>query len=202
MYNPYDHYFTKAKKTKFRARSAFKLEEIDNKFHIFDDSVKAVIDVWCSPWSWLQYVYHKYSDKKKHPTIIWFDLKPTSAIGDNVFTYQQDIEQHEEVQALLLKHHIDRADVIISDMAPDTTGDKWTDSLRSVGLIESTLWMYDRILQSNGKFVIKVFMGPGFDELRDTFKSMFGAKNIKVFKPKACRKNSKETYIIGLGRDK
>ena len=130
--------------------------------------------------------------------MIWFDLKPTQPITDNVYTYQQDIEEVDAVKVILDTHKVNEVDLIISDMAPDTTGDKSTDAMRSIALIESTLWMYQQLLKPDGKFAIKVFMGPGFDQLRDRLRDMYGAKSIKVFKPKSCRKNSKETYIVKI----
>ena len=102
------------------------------------------------------------------------------------------------MKAILASHQMEQVDVIISDMAPDTTGSKSIDAMRSIGLLESTLWMYDQLLKADGKFVIKIFMGPGFDQFRDTLRDRYGIKNIKVFKPKACRKNSKETYIVKI----
>lgn len=115
-----------------------------------------------------------------------------------MFTYQQDIQEQDKVKSILDDHQLTQVDVIISDMAPSTTGDKQTDALRSIALIESTMRMYKQLLKEDGKFVIKVFMGPGFDQLRDTCKQIFGPKAIKVYKPKACRKNSKETYIVKI----
>jgi len=207
MYNPYDHYFKKAKKSGYVARSAFKLEEIDQKFDIFGDKVMSVIDVWCSPWSWLQYArdkltHNKIKNKKNRiqvePVLIWFDIKETKPISPEVFTYIQDIEDQPKIRSILDDHKLTKVDVIISDMAPNTTWDQSTDALRSIGLLESTLRMYEELLKDDWKFVIKVFMGPWFDQFRDTLKKMFWNKNIKVYKPKACRKNSKETYIVKI----
>ena len=202
MYNPYDHYFKKAQKSWYKARSAFKLEEIDQKFDIFWKSAHTVIDIGCSPGSWLQYVDKKLETSstrnKNKPIIIWFDIKDTQPISDQVFTYKQDIEEKEAVKEILASHNITKVDTIISDMAPDTIGNQSIDAMRSISLIESTLRMYEELLKPEGKIVIKVFMWPGFDELRNTLKDMYWAKNIKVFKPKACRKNSKETYIIKI----
>jgi len=81
-------------------------------------------------------------------------------------------------------------------MAPDTIGMSDIDALRSVNLIEKTFWIYEKHLKPEGKFVIKIFMGPGFDEFVRLCKDIRGAKQIVVFKPKACRKASKETYVI------
>ncbi|MEI6426607.1 MAG: RlmE family RNA methyltransferase, partial [Candidatus Absconditabacteria bacterium] len=115
-----------------------------------------------------------------------------------VSTYQQDITDQDAVKAILAEHKLEQVDFIQSDMAPNTTGVKDLDAMRSIGLIEQTLWMYQTILKPNGKFVIKIFMGPGFQEFIAQLKQIFGGANIKVFKPKSCRKESKETYIIKI----
>lgn len=202
MYNPYDHYFKKAQKSWYKARSAFKLEEIDQKFDIFWKNVSSLIDIWCSPGSWLQYADQKLTENysksrnKVKPIMIWFDLKTTQPISDFVFTYKQDIEEKENVTNLLNQHNIQQVDIIMSDMAPDTTWSKSIDAMKSIWLIESTLRMYEKFLKPDWKFVIKVFMWPGFDQLCNDLKKIYWPSHIRIFKPKACRKNSKETYIV------
>ena len=89
-------------------------------------------------------------------------------------------------------------DVIISDMAPDTVGDSSTDAMRSINLIYDTMWMYHELLKPDGKFVIKIFMGPGFEQFVSYCRQHRGTKNIKIFKPKSCRSISKETYIVRI----
>lgn len=197
MYDPYDFYFKQAKKVWYKARSAFKLDEIQDKFHVIDKNTKAIIDIGCAPGSWLQYsVSQMQKFQIKHPQIIGFDLKPVELNLPGVSTYQQDITDQEAVKAILAEHKIEQVDFIQSDMAPNTTGVKDLDAMRSLVLIEQTLWMYQTLLKSEGKFVIKIFMGPWFQEFISHLKQLFGWKNIKVFKPKSCRKESKETYII------
>ncbi len=199
MYNPYDFYFKQAKKEWYKARSAFKLDEIQEKFHLFDKATKQVIDIGCAPGSWLQYAIsqaqkHNIKDYK----IIWFDIKPVTLNLPGLFTYVQDVTDQEKVKELLGEQGIQQVDLIQSDMAPNTTGIKDIDAVRSMGLIQDTLWMYKELLKPNGKFVIKVFMGPGFEEFVKDLKSHFGWKAIKVFKPKACRSESKETYVVKI----
>jgi len=197
MYDPYDFYFKQAKKVWYKARSAFKLDEIQDKFHVIDKNTKAIIDIGCAPGSWLQYSVSQMQKLQiKHPQIIGFDLKPVELNLPGVSTYQQDITDQDAVKAILAAHKIEQVDFIQSDMAPNTTGVKDLDAMRSLVLIEQTLWMYQTLLKPEGKFVIKIFMGPGFQEFISHLKQLFGWKNIKVFKPKSCRKESKETYII------
>lgn len=104
----------------------------------------------------------------------------------------------DKVKAILDSHQISTFDFIQSDIAPNTIGLKDIDAMRSIDLLEQTFWMYDQLLTPGGAFVIKIFMGPGFDEFVAKIKKRFGAKYIKVFKPASCRANSKETYIIKL----
>lgn len=193
-FKPQDHYFHKAKAEGYKARSAFKLEEIDKKFQIFDTWVKTVLDIGCAPGSWMQYA-HQSSPKA---LIIGFDLKKTELNLPEVFPYVQDIEDREGVKAHLETHQISWCDVIISDMAPNTMGFKDIDALRSISLLEQTLRIYETYLKPEGKFVIKIFMGPGFDQFVKHLRERYGAKHIKMFKPQASRSQSKETYIIKI----
>lgn len=227
-----DHYFHLAKKQWYVARSAFKLQEIDEKFKFFDRNVRTVIDIGCAPGSWLQYTSrklqatsHKPQNKNTwdlqltawslQPLIIWFDLKPVEINLPFTKTFVQDITEQDKVIEILnsqfwilnndtnnlefnIQHSTSQVDVIISDMAPDTVGDKATDALRSSWLIMETMRMYEELLKPEGKFAIKVFMWPWFDDLVQYCRERRWASHIKIFKPKSCRKESKETYIVKM----
>ncbi len=190
-FNPQDHYFHKAKQDGYLARSAYKLEEIDKKFGIFWPKKKSVLDIGCAPGSRVQYIRRNTT-----ASIIWFDLKTIDLILPDTYLYTQDITDTKGVQEHLDRHRISSFDVILSDMAPDTVGDSATDALRSTMLIRDTMWLYDRYLSPRWTFVIKIFMGPWFEELLTELRSRYGIKSIKTYKPKACRDSSKETYII------
>lgn len=197
MYDPQDYYFKKAKQQGFKARSAFKLDEIDEKFHLIGRQTSTVLDIGCAPGSRMQYTFAKLSKLgKKAFQIIWLDLKKVDLNVPGIFTYVQDITDHEAVEKIFKQHKISHFDFIQSDMAPNTMGIKDFDAMRSIWLLEQTLRIYKNYLKPDGKFVIKIFMGPGFDEFVLDLKKTFGGKNIKVYKPKACRSESKETYII------
>ena len=158
MYNPYDFYFKKAKQEGYKARSAFKLEEIQEKFFLIKKTTKYVLDIGCAPWSWLQYTIGQLKKfRVENYQVIGLDLKP--------------VELH-------------------------FPGLKDIDAMRAIDLLEQTYWIYDEFLSDTGVFVIKVFMGPGFEEFVLKLKKRFWGKNIKVFKPISCRSQSKETYII------
>lgn len=201
-----DHYFHLAKKDGYVARSAYKLQEIDEKFNFFWPQTRTVIDIGCAPWSWLQYTSRKlakfsssWAKSKDLPqkVIIWFDLKKVEINLPFTHTFVQDITEQDQVKTILYDQLWNtQVDVIISDMAPDTVGDKGTDALRSCSLIMETMRMYETLLKPDGKFAIKVFMGPGFDDLVKYCRERRWAAHIKIFKPKACRKESKETYIV------
>ncbi len=120
-YNPYDHYFKQAKKSGYKARSAFKLEEIDQKYKIFDRNIKTVMDIGCSPGSWMQYAHaHMKENQVKNPVVIGFDIKPATVEIPGVNWYVQDIQDTDAVGAIIAKHGVQKFDAIISDMAPNT----------------------------------------------------------------------------------
>ncbi len=222
-----DHYFHLAKKEWYVARSAFKLQEIDEKFKLFwfnsrRESGPVIIDIGCAPGSRLQYTskviarneaIHNKWKKKQEPLLIGFDLKTVELKLPFTKTFVQDITEQDKVKEILnselwiidennpkskIQNLKSQVDVIISDMAPDTVGNKGTDALRSASLVMETMRMYEQLLKPDGKFTIKVFMGPGFEELVTYCRSKRWVSHIKIFKPKACRKESKETYIVKI----
>jgi len=197
MYDPYDHYFKKAKKEWYKARSAFKIEEIDQKYNFFNKDTKIVLDIGCSPGSWTQYTHKRLTALKVEDfKIVWFDLKKTALNLPWVFCYEQDITETDQVDEKIKNLWIEKFDCIISDMAPNTMWFKDVDAMRSIVLLEKTLWIYETYLKSDWKFMIKIFMWPGFEEFLNNLRKIFGQKALKVFKPQACRTASKETYII------
>ena len=196
-YNPYDHYFKQAKKSWYKARSAFKLEEIDKKYKIFDKGIQTVMDIGCSPGSRMQYANQNMKQHGvKTPVVIGFDIKPATVEISWVHWYVQDITNTKWVKNLIAKHNVEKFDAIISDMAPNTIGYRDIDAMRSIELLKTTLPLYEQFLKAWGKAVIKIFMWPWFEEFIADFKKVVGSKNVKVFKPSACRKESKETYIV------
>lgn len=194
-----DHYFHRAKKEWYLARSAFKLKEIDTKFGLFVKT-NTVLDIWCAPGSRLQYLDRtlKQTTGWRH-TIIGVDIRKSNYVSTHCHPYVCDATDRESIQNILSSHNIDHFDTIVSDMAPNTIGHKASDSIRSIWLIEKTLWIYETYLKTWGSFAIKVFMWPWFQELYNDLRDQYGwAKRIKIFKPKACRKDSKETYIVRI----
>jgi len=155
IYNPYDYYFNKAKQEWYKARSAFKLEEMQNKFKLIDKNTKIILDIGCAPWSWMQYSYtllHRFN--VQNFKIVWFDILESIVNLPNVHTYIQDVTDLEKVDKILESNGILpwSVDFIQSDMAPNTVGNKSVDAIRSIWLLEETLWIYQKYLKKNWKF--------------------------------------------------
>lgn len=199
-FNPQDFYFHQAKKDGYVARSAYKLEEIDDKFKLFDKNINSILDIGCAPGSWLQFSSRKMQElsKDKDYKIIWLDLKRVNIKLPNTNTYEADLMNQPDVARIMKIEMIEKFDLIISDIAPNTIGLKNIDSMRSIGLLEKTIWLYDKYLAPDGKFAIKIFMWPGFDEFVKDLKDKYWASKIRIFKPKSCRDISKEIYIVKI----
>ena len=159
-----DIYVRQSKVDGYRARSAYKLIEIDEKFKIFKGGL-SVIDIGAAPGSWSQYALKAAKSGK----LISIDLKNMEPIGNSV-QIKGDFTE-EKTQEEIKKHINGKVDVVMSDMAVDTTG-----------------------IKDNGYFVSKIFMGGTFNEIVAEGKKYF--KEVKVFKPKSSRKDSKESFII------
>lgn len=124
-------------------------------------TTKKVLDIGCAPGSWLQYTIGQLKKfSVKDYAVIGLDLKAVDLHLPGLRTYVQDATQVEEVKMILEHHQIAKFDFIQSDMAPNTIGLKDIDAMRAIDLLEQTYWIYDQLLDDNGSFVIKVFMGP------------------------------------------
>jgi 23S rRNA (uridine2552-2'-O)-methyltransferase len=187
-----DHYTRQAKKERFPARSVFKLEEIQKKYTIIKKG-NNVLDLGCAPGSWLLYSAKLTGSSGR---VVGIDLVPITAnIPPHVKVYTGDI--------LLMEDDFFKSlgtdfNVVVSDMAPSTTGNKFVDSTRSFNLCMSALSIAQMTLSTNGSFVCKIFQGEDFNTFIDSVRSIF--KNHKIFKPKSSRKASKEIYVIGFGK--
>jgi 23S rRNA (uridine2552-2'-O)-methyltransferase len=187
-----DFYTQLAKKENYPARSVYKLKEIDEKLNIFKKGQK-VLDLGCAPGSWLKFAGEKTG---VGGLVIGIDLKKTDIpLQENSKTFQGDIYEKETIDFL---SSFGPYDILMSDMAPDTTGVKYADSVKSAALCEAALYLCPSLLKTGGIFIAKIFQGPDFDNFAKQVLSEFEKR--KIFKPKACRKNSKEVYIIGINR--
>ena len=182
-----DIYVRQSKVDGYRARSAYKLIEIDEKFKIFKNGI-SVIDLGAAPGSWSQYS----SKVIKNGRIVSIDLKEMENIDKTTqirgdFT---DDKSKEKIKKLFNSE----VDVVLSDMAVNTTGIKNIDAIYTGELCIEAMEFSKEILVKKGVFVSKMFMGGTFNEIIVKAKSIF--KDIKVFKPKSSRKDSKESFII------
>ena len=182
-----DIYVRQAKIAGYRSRAAYKLIEIDEKFKIFRNGI-SIIDLGAAPGSWSQYA----SKKIKNGKIVSIDLKDMEKI-DNIVQIKGDFTEKKN-QSKIKDLFKCKADVVLSDMAVNTTGIKNMDSIYISELCEEAMLFSREMLNNNGKFVSKIFMGPTFNEIVTEAKLIF--EEVKVFKPKSSRKNSKESFII------
>ena len=172
----------------YRARSVYKLIEIDEKFKIFKGGIN-VIDIGAAPGSWSQYV----SKVVKNGNIISVDIKKIENIKNTILIKGDftDPEIQNQIKNRLNKKF---CDVVMSDMAVNTTGIKDIDAIQTGELCKEALIFSEDIISQNGYFISKIFMGSSFNEIVALGKKIY--KEVKVFKPKSSRKDSKETFII------
>ena len=182
-----DIYVRQSKVDGYRARSAYKLIEIDEKFKIFKGGL-SVIDIGAAPGSWSQYALKVAKSGK----LISIDLKKMEPIGNSV-QIQGDFTE-EKTQEEIKKNINSKVDVVMSDMAVDTTGIKNIDSIQTGELCKEAMFFAKDLMRENGYFISKIFMGGTFNEIVAEGKKYF--KEVKVFKPKSSRKDSKESFII------
>ena len=183
-----DHYARKAKKEQFPARSVYKLKEMQAKHRLIKKGDR-ILDLGCFPGSWLLYAA-ELTGKNGHVTGI--DLKPVSIrIPSNVTVFTEDIIR---IDSVLSKDK--KFNVIISDMAPDTTGNKLVDNVRSFNLCCEALSVAKTYLFPHGAFICKIFHGEDFIIFTKFVKQNF--KKQIIFKPQCSRKGSREIFIIGL----
>ena len=182
-----DIYVRQSKIEGYRARSAYKIKEIDEKFKIFKDGM-SVVDIGAAPGSWSQYVTKIVKSQK----IISIDLKEMEKI-ENTIQIQGDftsIDTQNHIKDCFKK----KPDVVMSDMAVNTTGIKNIDSIQTGELCKEAMIFSKDVISENGFFISKIFMGSTFNEIVALGKKIF--KEVKVFKPKSSRKDSKESFIV------
>lgn len=186
-----DHYFNKAKSENYLARSIYKLEEIDEKYKILKPGM-LVVDFGYHPGSWIQYTSRILGDEGK---VVGIDIrevnKKLSGIK-NVRVFQKDIFDIHDLSQLGVEGQFD---VVLSDMAPNTTGIKSVDQDRSLNLVESVFGLLPKFLKPGGNFVIKVFDSQHAQNYLKEQKNLF--KEFHYLKPKSTRSISKEFFAIG-----
>ena len=182
-----DLYVRMSKKEGYRSRAVFKLKEIDEKYKILKNGI-SLIDLGAAPGSWSQYAAKKIKNGK----ILSIDTQHIEQI-ENTFQIIGDFTDT-SYQNKIKNYFKNKVDVILSDMAANTTGNKYVDSISTGELCISAMEFSKEILNSKGIFVSKIFMGASFNDVVKEAKNTF--KEIKIYKPKASRKESKESFII------
>ena len=183
-----DIFVRKSKIEGFRARSAYKLIEIDEKFKILKGGM-IVVDIGAAPGSWSQYASRIV---KNSGHVISIDLKKMDEIK-NTTQISGDFTEP-DIQEIIKTNLVKEADLVMSDMAINTTGIKNIDSIQTGELCKEAMIFSKEIINKNGSFVSKIFMGSSFNEIVALGKKLF--REVRVFKPQSSRKDSKESFII------
>lgn len=186
-----DYYYYKAKKESYAARSIFKLEQMDQKYGLFKNGMR-VLDLGCHPGSWLQYVSRKIGNSGM---AVGIDRTETILLLPNVRNVTADIY---ELTWQTLGEPPHSFDIVMSDMAPNTSGIKSVDQLQSAALAERALHLGLTFIKPGGGFVVKVFMGPDEPKLFNEMRLHF--EKVLRYKPDASKSNSMEIYLVGLER--
>ncbi len=187
-----DHYVQKAHKMGLRSRASFKLDEIQLQDKLIRQGM-TVVDLGSAPGSWSQYVAGLIGTQG---TVIACDILPMDPLPGVSFL-QGDFREEAVLNALLERIGGKTVDVVLSDMAPNMSGNDTTDQARSVYLVELALDMCHKVLKQNGSFVVKVFQGDGFEQYLKDVRQAF--TTVKIRKPESSRARSRETYIVATG---
>ena len=182
-----DKYVRQSKLEGYRSRAVYKLKELDEKFKIIKNNL-SILDVGSAPGSWTQYL----SEKSKGSKIMSIDLKEVEKIKD-VYHVVGDFLDSEN-QKIITDYFPKKIDLVVSDMAVNTTGNKNLDSIQTGELSLTAMHFAISMLRPKGIFLSKIFMGSTFNEIVENAKKNF--KESKIFKPPSSRKDSKESFII------
>tara|TARA_B100000989_G_scaffold147273_1_gene109782 strand:- start:208 stop:819 length:612 start_codon:yes stop_codon:yes gene_type:complete len=182
-----DIYVRKSKLEGYRSRAVYKLKEIDQKFKIIKNGIN-IVDLGSAPGSWSQYL----SEKSKNSKILSIDLKDVEKIYNVSHLVGNFLD--EDSQLKLTNFFKDKLDLVVSDMAVNTTGNKNLDAISTGELSINAMDFSIKNLKKDGSFVSKIFMGSTFNEIVENGKKNF--KEVKIFKPPSSRKDSKESFII------
>jgi 23S rRNA (uridine2552-2'-O)-methyltransferase len=182
-----DIYVRKSQVEGYRARSVYKLIEINEKFKIFKNGY-SVIDIGASPGSWSQYV----AKSVKSGRLVSIDLKDIEKI-ENMIQIKGDFTES-DIQEKIKSYFKSKVNVVLSDMAVNTTGIKNIDAIYTGELCKEAMLFSKDMLIKEGNFIAKLFLGKSFNEIVALAKTIF--KEVKVFKPKSSRKESKESFLI------
>ena len=189
-----DHYARRAKEEKWLARSVYKLQEIDNKFRLIRKGNR-LLDLGCYPGSWSQYALKKVASRGD---VVGIDLQRPDHVSSPRFRFIEADVMLVEVGQLI--RDISPRDVVMSDLAPPTTGIRAADANRSLALAEKAVEIAGALLKKGGHFVCKIFEGEDLKAFKTEVSGHF--QQVRLFRPKATRKRSREVYLIGLSLDR
>ncbi|VAW47121.1 23S rRNA (uridine(2552)-2'-O)-methyltransferase [hydrothermal vent metagenome] len=188
-----DPYVQKARQEGWRSRAVYKLQEIDDKDGLFKSGM-CVVDLGAAPGGWSQWTAHKIGSKGG---VFALDILPIEPFAGVTFI-QGDFREDDVYNALLSALDGRDVDVVISDMAPNMSGNKGVDIPRAMYLVELCVDLADQVLKQNGDLLMKVFQGEGYDQLLMTLRSKY--KKVITRKPDASRARSKEIYLLARGK--
>lgn len=190
-----DPYVTEAVRLGYRGRAAFKIIQLDDQFHFFKPG-KRVVDLGCAPGGWSQVAVKRVGSDPENPLVVGLDLLQVEPlVGANLIQLDfTDESAPERLEALLGGH---KADIVMSDMAANTTGMHDIDHLRIMALLEMAYVFAVQILNPGGVFVAKIFQGGTENEFLAEMKRDFAV--VKHAKPEASRKDSSEVYVVATG---
>ena len=184
-----EHYYKEAKRLHYRARSAFKLKQIQNKFKIIKQG-DVVIDLGAAPGGWSQVAKEIVGD---NGTVVGIDLEKIEPIKEVIFI-QGDLTENTSIDKIKRNITSDKVDVVLSDMSPNISGNYSVDQARSIYLCEHSLNLADIFLKTGGNFICKVFVGEDLQGFIIKLRRKF--KIVKQFSPQASRKTSSEIYLV------
>ena len=184
-----EHFYNEAKRVGYRARSAFKLKQIQNKFKILKEG-DMIIDIGAAPGGWSQVAKEIVGE---NGIVIGIDLSPIKPISGVIFL-QGDMTHKTSLTEILKLIDKEKADVVLSDMSPDISGNYSIDHAQSIYLSEKAFITAESILKPNGNFICKVFSGEDLSNFIEQVKEKF--QSVKQFSPDASRKSSSELYVI------
>lgn len=189
-YTPNDKWSKRAAEEGYRARSVYKLMELDVRYHLLSQGMK-VLDIGAAPGSWLQYTSDRIGPKG---IALGLDLKEIKKIAPNVKTAVCDVNDEVAVEKAMADAGIVQADIVLSDIAPNTSGIKDVDQWRSIELSRMVVLFAKRHLRPGGRLVMKVFRGKNFDEFLAEVRQTW--PNAKPYTVEASRDRSREVYVV------
>lgn len=192
-YNPKDYYYKKAKEENYAARSVFKLQEIDARLRVFRPGMK-VLDLGAAPGSWSQYASEKVGKLGK---VMGIDLQPIKITLPNALFLTADMRDLDLGKTMAENGIEPPFDMVLSDMAPKTTGYRLQDQMRSLELCEIALGAAERFLKPEGTYICKIFHSEEFENYRNRLRESFA--KIDIIKPKSVREGSKEIFFVARG---